>query len=105
MIKNLLTSLLCFSETDGKRKCRSLTRKNDNLLSDSSNFDFQNEFDVDTFPIPDSTHDHWMASMANYVGFPVILGGKNNVILEILDTKKNVPEWITSEQKPPYRNQ
>lgn len=105
MIKNLLTSLLCFSETDGKRKCRSLTRKNDDLLSEIRNFDFNNEFDVDGFPIPDSVYDHWMASLANYLGFPLILGGKNNVMLEMLDTGKNVSEWITLEQKSPYRNQ
>ena len=38
-----------------------------------------------------------MSSIANYQGFPLVLGGTNNVKLEMLDTIKSPPEWIEYE--------
>ena len=107
MIENLVATLLCFSETVGKRSCRSLIRRNDNPLTSQTNFDFRSEFELDAFAIQDSTHEHWMASLANYQGFPLILGGKNNVKLEMLDTRKNPPEWVVFADRLPigYRFQ
>ena len=95
MVKNLMMTLLCFSETDGKKSCRSLKRTNDDSLSRSINFVFENEFELDA--IQDSTHDHWMASLASYQGFPLILGGENNVKLEMIDTRKNPSKWVEYE--------
>ena len=44
-------------------------------LSFINNFVFEDEFVVNTVAIEDSTHDHWMAKLANYQGFPLVLGG------------------------------
>ena len=104
MIDGITTILLCFSGTDERRRCRSLKRKNDGPLTSITNFEFENEFD--TYDIADSTHDHWMASLASYQGFPLILGGTNNNKLEMLDTTKNLFEWIEYEgTEYPYENQ
>ena len=103
MIGGLTTVLLCFSETDERRRCRSLIRKNDSPLSNITNFEFDNEFD--TSDIPDSTYDHWMASLGNYQGSPLILGGTNNNKLEMLDTTANSFVWVDLGTDYPYQNQ
>ena len=104
MIGGITTILLCFSESDARRRCRSLTRNNDKPLSSITDFEFDKEFD--TNDIPDSTHDHWMASLANYQGFPLIVGGTNNNQLEMLETTKNPFEWVKYEgTNYPYQNQ
>ena len=105
IIDGIPSILLCFSETNEKRRCRSLTRKNDGPLSSISDFEFDNEFEINDID-PNSTHDHWMASLANYQGFPLILGGTNNNKLEMLDTTKNPFEWVEYEGTDyPYQNQ
>ena len=104
MVGGLTTILLCFSESDERRRCRSLRRKNDGPLSSISDFEFDNEFYTDA--IPDSTYDHWMASLASYQGFPLILGATNNNKLEMLDTTKDPSQWIEYEGTDyPYQNQ
>ena len=81
-----------------------MTRKNDGPLSSITDFEFDIVFEIND--IPDSTHDHWMASLANYQGFPLILGGTNNNKLEMLDTTKNPLEWVQHEGTDyPYQNQ
>ena len=111
MIDSFLTILLCFADSNERRRCRSLRRKTDDLLSTIvfEDFIFEDEFDrveLDRVAIPDSTHDHWMASLANYQGFPLILGGTDNNKLEMLDTIKNPAEWIQYEGTDyPYLNQ
>ena len=96
--------LLCFSETNDRRRCRSLRRKNDGQLSSITDFEFGNEFDTSDIVV--STHDHWMASLANYQGFPLVLGGTNNNKLEMLDTTKNPSEWVEYEGTDyPYQNE
>ena len=103
MIGGITTIFLCFSGADARRRCRSLTRKNEGPLSSITNFNFDNEFD--TNDIPDSTHDHWMASLANYQGFPLVMGGVDNNKLEMLDTTKNPFEWVEYEGTDyPYQN-
>ena len=72
MIDNLPTILLCYDDED--RKCRSLTRRKDGALSYIEDFAFDSEFQIDKIVIPDSTHDHYPTTMANYQGFPLILG-------------------------------
>ena len=106
MIDSLLTILLCFSGSSERRSCRSLSRKTNEPLSSINDFIFADEFELNTVAIPDSTHDHWMASLANYQGFPLILGGTNNNKLEMLDTMKNPAEWIEYEGTDyPYQNE
>ena len=107
MIGGLPTILLCFDYIEGRR-CRSLTRRNDDALKDINNFVFDNEFEIDKIVIPDSTHGHNWATMANYQGFPLILGGginqgMGNNKLEMLNTMKNNPSWIEGTDFP-YSN-
>ena len=94
LIDSLVTILLCFSSTDERRTCRSLTRRRNGPLSSIDDFDFESEFVLDRILIPDSKHDHWMSSIANYQGFPLVLGGTNNVELEMLDTRESPLEWV-----------
>ena len=107
IISGISTIFLCFSETDQRKQCRSLTRKNVDPLSSITNFEFDNEFEtMNLNDIPDSTHDHWMASLASYQGFPLVLGGTNNNKLEMLDTTKDPSQWIEYEGTDyPYQNQ
>ena len=106
VIESLTTILLCFEKSDERRKCRSLKRKNDGPLSSVNNFVFDTEFDLDPVLIPDTKHDHWMSSIANYQGFPLVLGATNNNKLEMLDAMKSPPEWVQYEETDyPYLNQ
>ena len=93
MIDSLPTILLCFDWNE-ERKCRSLTRRNDGALGDVNNFSFDSEFDFDKLVIPDSTHYHYGATLANYQGFPLILGDWYNNKLEMLDIMNNPPRWV-----------
>ena len=103
MIGSSPTILLCFNRDEG-RKCRSLTRRNDGALR-KKNFVFDSEFQMDKVIIPDSTHDHYRTTIANYQGFPLILGGLENNKLEMLQTMENPPRWIEYEGTDyPYSN-
>ena len=93
MIENLPAILLCFNINEG-RKCRSLTRRNSGALSDINDFVFDSEFQIDQIVIPGSTHDHSYATIANYQGFPLILGGWTNNKLEMLNTMENPLRWV-----------
>ena len=99
MIDSLPTVLLCLS-WNGEIKCRSLTRRNDGELSGFNDFVFESEFEIDRIAIPDSTHAHYRATMANYQGFPLILGGWENNKLEMLNTMENTPSWIEGTDYP-----
>ena len=102
MIETLLTILLCFSGSIERKTCRSLTITANGPLSSINDFIFEDERVV----IPDSTYDHWMAPIASYQGFPLIVGGTNNNKLEMLDTTKNPPEWIQYDGTDyPYQNE
>ena len=110
MIGGLPTILLCFDYIEGRR-CRSLTRRNDDALKDINNFVFDNEFEIDNIVIPDSTHSHYTATIANYQGFPLVLGGYNltgmfgNNKLEMLNTMDNQLRWIGYDGTDyPYSN-
>ena len=81
-----------------------MTRRNDDPLSDIKNFVFDAEFEVNKVAIPNSAHPHWLATIANYFGLPLILGGstgKNK--LEMLNTMESPPSWIECEDYP-YSN-
>ena len=104
MIDSLPTILLCFDFYE-QRKCRSLTRRKDGALSDIKDFFFDYEFQMDQIIIPDSTHNHYRATIANYQGFPLILGGWENNKLEMLNTVENPPRWVQYEETDyPYPN-
>ena len=104
IIDSLPTLLLCFDYYE-RTKCRSLTRKNDGALSDINNFIFENEFELDEVTIPQSAHNHFETTMANYHGFPLILGGRGHNKLEMLDTMENPPRWVEYEGTDyPYSN-
>ena len=96
MIDSLPTLLLCFDWNE-RRKCRSLTRRNDVALTDIKDFNFDSEFQIDRMVIPNSTHDHERTTIANYQGYPLILGGQSNNKLEMLNTKENPSGWIEYE--------
>ena len=104
MIDSLPTILLCFDFYE-RRKCRSLTRRNDGALSDIRDFAFDSEFQIDKIVISDSLHDHFGATIANYQGSPLILGGYNNNKLEILNLMVKPARWIKYEGTDyPYLN-
>ena len=112
MINSSPTIFLCFEseKSTPSRQCRSLTRKNDGSLSDiiiSENFVFAAEFEVNE--VPDSAYSHWRTKMANYLGFPLVLGGfgddRPHSKLEMLNTMKTTPAWIEHEGTDyPYSN-
>ena len=102
MNRRLPRVLLCF-DIDAKRQCRSLTRSNDGVLGDINNFVFDNEFDLGKVTIPDSTNAHYLSTIANYQGSPLILGGVDNNKLEMFNTMGNPPSWV-EETDYPYSN-
>ena len=105
MINDEEIILLCFYYGNLK-KCRSLKRTNDAALSFAVNsfainsFAFYDEFDLDTIEIPKSTYDHYGTKMANYQGFPLIVGDFYNVKLEMLVNVENRFEWIEGPEYP-----
>ena len=104
MINQLPTILLCFDWNE-RRKCRSLTHGNDGTLSDIEDFAFDSEFQIDKIVILESTHGHRWTTIANYQGFPIILGGLSNNKLEMLNTIENPPRWVEYEETDyPYSN-
>ena len=100
MINAQPTILLCFYNNNWRR-CRSLIRKNDIALRDN-NFSFDNEFDLDTINIPASKYAHGNTKMANYKGYPLILGGWENVKLEMLVTTGPPIQWNKQTDYPIY---
>ena len=103
MINDQQTILLCFYDFDSKR-CRSLIRKNEIPLRNINNFTFDRQFDLDTVNIPDSKYDHYITKLANYQGYPLILGGWSNVKLEMLVTTELPIQW-NEQTDYPYANQ
>ena len=101
MINSLPRVLLCFDDNT-KSQCRSYTRRNDGKLGDINNFVFENEFDLGNPTIPETTHQHYLATLANYQGLPVILGGTNNK-LEMLNSMENPSSWVEGTDYP-YSN-
>ena len=91
MINDEPIILLCFS--GNRKRCRSLKRKNNDALNTIISFD--------TIDIPDSKYDHPRTKMANYQGFPLIVGGFwSNVKLEMLVTVGSRYEWIDGPDYP-----
>ena len=99
MINNQPTILLCFDRENEKR-CRSLIRKNDGELTNINNFSFDDQFDLDTVIIPDSKYDHHDTKMANYQGYPLILGDWGHSKLEMLVTTESSIQWNEQTDYP-----
>ena len=85
-----------------------MTRRNDGPLSDINDFAFDAEFEVNKVAIPNSAYPHWLATIANYLGWPLIFGGvsmesvsgspeKIASKLEMLNTMETPPAWIEYE--------
>ena len=60
-------------------------------------FDFESEFSFGTLE-NDSRHDHKGSTIANFQGFPLVLGGLTNSKLEMFDLLENI--WIEKAQYP-----
>ena len=85
---------------DDTRRCRTLIRRNDYPLSSGGNFSFDDQFENDTISISNSKYDHTEAKLANYEGFPLILGGFDNAKLEMLVTVEFPLGWIELQDYP-----
>ena len=97
MIDASPTIILCF-DWIAESRCRSLTPRNDSETGDIFVFNSDYEFEIDKVIFGASKHSHYGATMANYGGFPLILGGINNNNLELLNTIENPPRWIEYEE-------
>ena len=98
MINDQPTILLCFYNLNTKR-CRSLIRKNEIALKNINNFSFEDEFDLETVNIPNSNYKHEYTKMANYQGYPLILGGSNKK-LQMLATTEIPIRWDEQTDYP-----
>ena len=99
MINDQPTILLCFHTRNAKR-CRSLIRKNDGGLTIIDNFSFEDEFDLDKIDISDSKYEHYDTQIANYQGYPLMLGGWYHSKLEMLVTTEFPLQWIEQTDYP-----
>ena len=106
MIDDLPTILLCFGTIDYSNQCQSLTSRYDVAMRDTNDFVFGNEFEVNINVIPNSTYNHAEATLANYQGFPLVLGGGFSNKLEMLSTMEGSLGWIEYEGIVyPYSNE
>ena len=94
IIKNKPIVLLCFSFGWNARQCRTLQNRNDGSLPADADFysSSENEF------IVDSTEDHIGATIANYKGFPLALGGLTHTKLEMFDSSRS--RWVQKAGYP-----
>ena len=68
-------------------------------------FDFDAEFELNKVAIPHAAHSHYQATIANYLGLPLVMGGSINNKLEILNTRERPLAWIEYEGTDyPYSN-
>ena len=81
---------LCFEKDWKSGECRTLERHENGLLSFTDDFTFNiGQIKKDT------RYDHSGSTMANYQGFPLVLGGwSGGATLEIFDTSQNLWEQL-----------
>ena len=91
IIKNKPIILLCFSSGGNGHQCRTLQNRNDDSLPAGADF-YSTEF------IVDSTEDHIGATIANYKGFPLALGGLTHTKLEMFDSSRS--RWVQKAGYP-----
>ena len=65
--------------------------------SEIKSFDFETEFSRQKLE-NDSRYDHSFSTIANYQGFPLVLGGLRNSKLEMFDQLENI--WIEKAEYP-----
>ena len=93
---------MCF-DYNTKRKCIILKRRNKNPLNNRDAFIFDNEFDIDK-TLSETKYDHYGSTIANYHGYPLVLGGMGNssstgnTKLEMFQPDKN--GWIEGTDYP-----
>ena len=106
MIENQHVIFLCFPYLDdgsADRKCRTLKQHNIGPLNDIETFEFETEFLLENVD-NDSRDSHGGSTIANYQGFPIVLGGfewmyeSPNRKLEIFDTVQN--RWLQKKEYP-----
>ena len=106
MIESLPRMLLCFADGQDVNECIALTDIDENPLTSITNIDDSYYSGFLTQHLPDSIYEHFMcASLANYQGFPLILGGygSDNNMLEIFNTTENPLRWVDfPESSYPY---
>ena len=94
IIKDKPIILLCFSFGWNTRQCRTLQNRYNGSLPAGADFytSFQTKF------IVDSTEDHTGATIANYKGFLLVLGGLTNTKLEMFDFSRKL--WVQKAGYP-----
>ena len=75
-----------------------MERREDGSLSVTDDFGSESECNIGM----NAQYDHSGSTMANYQGFPLVLGGLKHSKLEIFDTTKNVWEQLADY---PYTDQ
>ena len=91
---------LCFEKDWKSGECHTLERRRNGLLSVTDDFGFESEFIIAEIQ-NDAHYDHTGSTMANYQGFPLVLGGLKNSKLEIFDTSQNLWKQLADY---PYTN-
>ena len=93
IVNSMPLIFLCFSFDWKSGECRTLTRHKNGLLSVTDDFKLESEFEIGQIQ-NDAYYDHSGSTIANYQGFPLVLGGLKNSKLEIFDTSKNLWEQL-----------
>ena len=94
IIKNKPKILLCFSFGWNARQCRTLQNRNNGSIPAGADFYSSSQAEY----IVDSTEDHIGATIANYKGFPLALGGLTNTKLEMFDFSRKL--WVQKAGYP-----
>ena len=102
-ILNPFSSIFMCFDYQARRKCIILKRRKNNILNNANVFVFDNEFYLDK-NLPETNYDHHGSTIANYQGYPLVLGGMGNssltahTKLEMLQPNKNA--WIEGAAYP-----
>ena len=103
IVDNVPTIFLCFpNDQNHSNICRTLTVRKNHLLSSINDFNFGNEFKLDTIK-KEASYGHIGSKLANYNGYPLAMGGWDhpkgaNAQLEMFDVKQN--QWMQKKQYP-----
>ena len=87
---------LCFDWSNYK-KCRNLRKQKTNLLNTVIDFEFETEFLLDE-KINNSIFAHYGSAIANYQGFPLVLGDWDHSKLEMFDIIQS--QWVQKSDYP-----
>ena len=96
MIDDIPVIFLCFDWSNYK-KCRNLKKRKKDLLHRVNDFEFETEFLLKE-EINNSTYAHYGSTIANYHGFPLVLGDWDHSKLEMYDTSQS--RWVQKFDYP-----